>query len=91
VQNNGLSEFAAFMSDFWKFIKDFWIPEDTDEYFEKAVRASDEIYFRHGKDKLMAELMVTFLKNREKMLHEQTDAQAAGKTGGNRSEVPVGA
>ena len=53
--------FADFMKDFWAYIKKYWIVKDWDAFWSDG----NAIWYRYGRDGLIRELMVVFMKSRE--------------------------
>ena len=79
VTKQEIPEMAGFMKDFWIYMKDYWKPDDTDEYFAQLMSAGDELWYKYGRDGLIRQLLLAYMKSREEALHEKPKRQEQGK------------
>lgn len=70
----GSEEFILFQ-DFWKICQSFWIPEDSDEYWEQVVKATDDFYkkYKDIDDIFVRGITLTLINSLEKRLEIKKD------------------
>lgn len=51
-------------NDFWNIVKEYNIPEDSDEYWERLINASDEFCNKYD-CQYATDIMLAFIKSRE--------------------------
>lgn len=60
VTKNDIPQESAMMGDLWELIKKYYIPEDTEEYWDNALKAVCELHARYP-SKLCRKLGLAFL------------------------------